>query len=339
MRLRSYSWTPHSPEQGVEWLAIHSPVFTSEEPALVGPNGAYRMWAGRSFILSHTSCDRASLVHTPSATPPIDHVGICLVLSGTIDVLSNGGQARALAGDIILFDLHGSVELIRGSEGATTSELSLWIPRARLPSAFCEAVGNGGQIVSSENSGTAVVAAALVALLSQVNHATAADMDEIVSGVVALLAKIIPLSGGGSSNINRTAVAAPLESFTTICRFIEANLASRELGIEKILSTFGLSRASLYRLFEPVGGVACYIRTRRLVRARNELTAPGLQDRRIGPIAYRAGFQSIPAFNRAFREAYGESPRIARKTEAPSALLTAPRGRMGVLTRWLLEIS
>ena len=100
-----------------------------------------------------------------------------------------------------------------------------------------------------------------------------------------------------------------------------------------------MSVASLYRLFEPVGGVACYIRTRRLARARKELTAPGLQDHRIGPIAYRAGFQSIPAFNRAFREAYGETPRSARKAESGVVFTAAPRGRMGALSRWLLEIS
>jgi hypothetical protein len=133
MRLRSYSWTPHSSEQGAEWLAIHSPLFTSSEPAFVDPKSAYRMWAGKSFILAHTSCNRTSLVHNPSATPPIDHVGICLVMSGTIDILSDRGQARAVAGDIVLFDLQGSMELIRGSEGAITSELNLWIPRARLP--------------------------------------------------------------------------------------------------------------------------------------------------------------------------------------------------------------
>src|ERR1700751_2201507 len=339
MRLRSYSWSPRSAEHGSEWLAIHSPLFTSPAPALVGPGGAYRMWAGGSFILSHTSCDRATLIHSPSATPAIDHFGICLVLSGTIDLLANGIQAQAVAGDIVLLDLHAPVELIRSSEGDTTSELTLWIPRARLPAAFCDRAGIDGQIVRSAGSGTAVAAAALQALLSQIKLVTAAEMDELVAGVVALVARVIALSPAASPKASRYAVAAPLESFTTISRFIEANLASRELGTEKIMGTFGLSRASLYRLFEPVGGVACYIRTRRLVRARNELIAPGLQDHRIGPIAYRAGFRSIPAFNRAFREAYRESPRSARKPGAGPALATAPRGRMGVLTRWLLEIS
>jgi AraC-like DNA-binding protein len=141
-----------------------------------------------------------------------------------------------------------------------------------------------------------VAAAALEALLAQVKRAPVAEMEEIVAGVLVLVGKVMALSPEEGSNMNQTSVAAArLESFTTVSRFIEANLARRELNVEKIASTFGLSRASLSRLFEPVGGVAGYIRSRRLVRARNELTAPGLQDRRIGPIAYRAGFQSIAA--------------------------------------------
>ncbi len=112
MRLRSYSWNPSSAERGAEWLAIHSPVFTSPEAALVGPNGAYRIWAGKSFILSHSTCDRAALNHSPAAAPAIDHLGISLVLSGTIELLSNGARAYALAGDVILLDLHAPLELI-----------------------------------------------------------------------------------------------------------------------------------------------------------------------------------------------------------------------------------
>ncbi len=117
-------------------------------------------------------------------------------------------------------------------------------------------------------------------------------------------------------------------------------MGARDLGVDKLANTFGLSRASLYRLFEPVGGVASYIGTRRLARARQELTAPGLEDRRIGPIAYRAGFQSIPAFNRAFRAAYGQTPRSTRKPEGGKPInFKSPRVGWVILARWLLEIS
>ena len=161
-------------------------------------------------------------------------------------------------------------------------------------------------------------------------------MDELVSGVVGLCARVIgyPHRRAGSE-----ARPPPLESFVTVCRFVEANLGARDLGVDKLATTFGLSRASLYRLFEPVGGVASYIRTRRLARARQELTAPGLEDRRIGPIAYRAGFQSIPAFNRAFRAAYGQTPRSARKPEGGSPSIPRPRRARWGPGRWLLEIS
>jgi AraC-like DNA-binding protein len=196
-----------------------------------------------------------------------------------------------------------------------------------------------GQVVRASAPGATVVAAALQALLPQLDATTAAEMDELVSGIVGLCARVVALSSR-SRRARSAAGPPPLESFVTVCRFVEANLGARDLGMDKLARTFGLSRASLYRLFEPVGGVASYIRTRRLARARQELTAAGLEDRRIGPIAYRAGFQSIPAFNRAFRAAYGQTPRSTRKPEGgPVIDPKTPRRRMGILARWLLEIS
>ena len=123
----------------------------------------------------------------------------------------------------------------------------------------------------------------------------------------------------------------------TLCRYVEGNLTARDLGAEKLASAFGLSRATLYRLFEPVGGVASFIRERRLAHARQELTRAGLQNRRIGPIAYQAGFHSIAAFNRAFRATYGDTPRNVRKRKSGFTLSLKRPDEIGVLARWLLE--
>jgi AraC-like DNA-binding protein len=260
-------------------------------------------------------------------------------LAGTIGLEASGNQSEAQPGDIALLDLRNSFRLIRGRENETTSELTLWLPRARLPAQLADATVIHRQLVRAGAAGTAVAAAALEALLPQLESKTAAEMNEIVTGVVGLAARVIALSARTKSSAS--AGPAPLESFLTVSRFIEANLGARDLGVDKLARTFGLSRASLYRLFEPVGGVASYIRTRRLARARQELTAPGLEDRRIGPIAYRAGFHSIPAFNRAFRTAYGQTPRSTRTTTtgAPTIAFKKPPGKMGILARWLLEIS
>jgi hypothetical protein len=58
-------------------------VFTSPEPALTGANGAHRIWASGSFVLNQRTCERATLVHEPSVSPGLDHLGICLVAAST----------------------------------------------------------------------------------------------------------------------------------------------------------------------------------------------------------------------------------------------------------------
>ena len=50
-------------------------------------------------------------------------------------------------------------------------------------------------------------------------------------------------------------------------RFAQANLFDRDLGSPMMQRELGLSRARLYRLFEPFGGVSHYIQHRRLLDA------------------------------------------------------------------------
>jgi AraC-like DNA-binding protein len=49
-------------------------------------------------------------------------------------------------------------------------------------------------------------------------------------------------------------------------RFFDTHLTSPALEADMLVGNFGLSRASLYRLFSPIGGVAAYIRRERLRR-------------------------------------------------------------------------
>ncbi len=104
-----------------------------------------------------------------------------------------------------------------------------------------------------------------------------------------------------------------LESATMIrCkRYIDLHLSSPELDAETICRHIGLSRATLFRLFQPSGGIRSYIRERRLSAARHALVASARP--RISEIAASFGFQDGAAFSRAFRTAYGISPKDARE--------------------------
>ena len=62
--------------------------------------------------------------------------------------------------------------------------------------------------------------------------------------------------------------------FEKICVFIEQNLGNPAFSTEAILGMFGVSRASLYRMFQPFDGVRNYIMHRRALRAVLDIASP-----------------------------------------------------------------
>ena len=93
-----------------------------------------------------------------------------------------------------------------------------------------------------------------------------------------------------------------------IQRHITAHLESSALHTEALCAEFRISRSQLYRLFEPLGGVAHYIQEQRLTRACAELCNPAHDHRRIYEIAFALGFSSEAHFSRAFRRHVGTWP-------------------------------
>jgi AraC-like DNA-binding protein len=98
-----------------------------------------------------------------------------------------------------------------------------------------------------------------------------------------------------------------------VTAFIDRHLLSTELSPELVAGEFAMSRAVLYRLFEPLGGVAGYVRRRRMEWAAEQFARDGAAPRTIASIAERAGFDSVPAFARAFRAHHGHSPADLRR--------------------------
>ncbi|WP_181814693.1 helix-turn-helix domain-containing protein [Sphingomonas aracearum] len=101
-----------------------------------------------------------------------------------------------------------------------------------------------------------------------------------------------------------TALVAAREQ---VLRDIEDNLGSPTLTVGRLARRAGLSRSSLYRLFEEENGIQAWIRHRRLERVAAVLGAPGPQPT-IGALADRWGFCDAAYLGRLFREAYGKTP-------------------------------
>jgi AraC-like DNA-binding protein len=96
--------------------------------------------------------------------------------------------------------------------------------------------------------------------------------------------------------------------------YVEHNLLEPSLNPARISEALGVSRSTLYRLFEPLGGVTAYIWERRLHLARAALLDPK-RARRISEIAFQCGFSSEAHFSRSFRKAFNIRPSDLRSLQ------------------------
>lgn len=93
--------------------------------------------------------------------------------------------------------------------------------------------------------------------------------------------------------------------------YIDANLASPSLSADAIAGVLGVSLRQLYYIFEKQGGIANYIRNRRLI-ACHKAIASATDLRAIHEIAEHFGLPNRALFSRQFRAQFGYSPREAR---------------------------
>jgi AraC-like DNA-binding protein len=109
-------------------------------------------------------------------------------------------------------------------------------------------------------------------------------------------------------------------------RFIEGHLRDPRLDAAMLCREIGMSRTQLYRLFQEDGGIARYVRQRRLLRAYADL-ADAASSASITLIAASLCFEDASSFSRAFKQEFGLNPRDVRAAAGSGHSLHArPRG-------------
>jgi AraC-like DNA-binding protein len=268
--------------------------------------------ASRRFVLTEAGLPRLRFRRSPEIImrSRLEHVVIRLSISGTSAGLAGYNKVEAQAGDLMFIDLSQTLNLQTSMARGPASDVSLWIPRARVLAAFRDENALHGLVIKGSSPAGAIIGTTLLSLREHVGGMTPAEMDSLGHGIVELIARAIAPT---LEQIGLSSAPSQLASFVTIRRYIDRNLTAADLDAGSIASSFGLSRASLYRLFEPVGGIASYIRKARLNRAFQEVASVEFSNRRIGQIAFSLGFKNVSAFNRLFHKAYGLSPRAVRQ--------------------------
>ncbi len=219
------------------------------------------------------------------------------------EATANGSTEVIQPGTLVLFDLTRPMS-IRANVVANTS---LTIPRALLAPLLANLDGLHGSVV---RPGGALHGLLIDHMRAMRRHAVRTQVSEASAIADATAALVAACFGASAEGYDAAVRAVPAISLVRLRDFIEANLRDPRLGAAMIMRTFGVSRATLYRLFEPLGGVANFIAERRLAKVFRSL-ASGERER-IGVVAARWGFLNSSSFSRAFRNAYGMSPSDVR---------------------------
>ena len=218
------------------------------------------------------------------------------------------------AGDCFIYDTASTIR-IRMLAGQF---IGLVIPR-RL---FRESIGRStdlhGLTLPSSEPAACIVKPMLKAVADQADrldtrssHAFGAALVSMVAASIDTLDDRLEFSPKSPMRLSGT---LPIATLTRLLRNIERKAADPAFTPERLAAAFDLSRATLYRKFQGVGGVAGVIRARRATLAFKALTTKDENPPPLSTVALTCGFQNAAEMRRALHSVYGSTPAALRKS-------------------------
>lgn len=236
----------------------------------------------------------------------IDLIQVGFYRSGGYSGDANGQSIQGKTGDVQILDLAQPIHSIEPA----SAMVCVFMPREILQ----ERIGDLDSLHGAdlEPKANRLLADYLGLLAEQLPYMSAAD------GNVAAGSTLEMISAGlrPTTKLLRDA-QLPIRQVMLhrAKQVIETNLRSPQLTPGSVCLALAMSRRSLYRLFEPLGGIHGYILRRRLTRIMRAIQEPE-GNARIADVAASYGFSCHETFWRAFRRHYGITPGDARQLHA-----------------------
>jgi AraC-like DNA-binding protein len=224
-------------------------------------------------------------------------------LGGNCRVRDGGPESCTQPGDMFIVDAAQTL----ATETTRSEFLNLAVPRRLLAPLLNAPDQHSMRVLRGANPMVALLRDHMSALYRNAPRMTIANAQAVLPATLQLAASVINASVRPE---NTPAVQQCV--FVSICRHLEERLNDPHLSAEQVAFAYGISRATLYRLFAKEGGFATYVRERRLRRCRELLADPARRHLSIADIAAGHGFSNAANFARAFRRSLGLSPRAVR---------------------------
>ncbi|MFN3931004.1 MAG: hypothetical protein ACK4JY_04570 [Brevundimonas sp.] len=254
------------------------------------------------------------------------HFTLHLVLDGAMTGSAASGFGLLGPGEIALQDLrHPTSTTVSDGRLVTVS-----VARDLIEAAAGTSNGLHGMVIQADKG--ALLADYLQSLASHAGRLEHDSLPTLSRTFVELLSVAIgPQTAGGAAGHRR-------EEFNrreAVQRVIERRLEDPSLNAAEIVGASGVSRATLYRLLQPHGGVDTFLTGRRLAAVRTTLERPD-DTSSFASLAERFAFRSEKDLAVAFRQRFGISMSAYRRmVDDPGQAVALMKRRWA---SWMVEV-
>jgi len=257
-------------------------------------SAAAQAWMLGPLVVTRTKVSGVRLVRSPERIrqDTVDHYVLVLQLEGDWEAETGERQIRSAPGITCIFDK--ALPFVAQSRRSVDIVIVL-VPRAVMEPAAAMMALHGHALT---NEAGRLLSDYLHVLVHRLESLTEIEAPYVAKATLEIMRSCVQAAGAKPGD------AKPVDVVRRAARLIDRNLAE-PLTPEKLQSALNLSRSSLYRAFEPLGGVAFFIRDRRLARI-HAMVSSG-ERASVSQLAATFGFTSAAQLTRAFTAHFGYS--------------------------------
>ncbi|MGO4441026.1 helix-turn-helix domain-containing protein [Rhizobium sp. RAF56] len=297
-------------DQFEAWRQWFSPVLdiAPKEGSRDGFQALNKVWSLGELVVSRVSAPPVFVKRTKTniAKAPVDHWVLSCCKSGVTTIETRGALLKAPPRIPFIWSL-GDTSL---SERTQVERIQILLPRDSFQEIGRQLDASRGSVLDTPMG--IILGEYMIALEGWLTT-MAPDVRPRMS--VAVRNMIAACLAPSAEQMERA--GEEMTGFLTerVRRAVRAHLSSPSLKPDMLCKMVGMSRSSLYRLFEYSGGIVHYIQRQRLLSAYAMLSN-ALNQQSIQSISEDLCFVDASTFARAFRHEFGSTPSDIRSAAA-----------------------
>ncbi|TZG24985.1 helix-turn-helix domain-containing protein [Sphingomonas montanisoli] len=269
------------------------------------------------------------LIHSRTervASDGFDHFVLYAMIDGEIIGSPESRFDRAGAGNVVLLD----TSMATRTQAVGAHYLTVSIARHLVEAIVDDPASLHGMVLRPPST------LILIDFLASLAHRAPGIATAAMPNLSRVLVDLLAIALAGYSRPGSETRQQNLLRRQSVESYIARHLADRRLSAATISDATGISRSSLYRLYDRQGGIARLVQMRRLEAIRAAIEDGSTAG--LGELAQQFGFASEAHMSRVFSEVNGRAPGAYRRevqANPDEGVLTARRRWVG----WMSELS